>query len=505
MIKQVSIDGLFESKKVITHNLLGNKIIIGDNGSGKTTLLNLIFNALTGRLEYLINVKFKEIEIQLEELTRDRINNIRIIKTDFEKRPTIIMKISNKDSSSMIAFRNIRGNGDWGIISELDILEIKSNSVLTIDSKKVKVNWGLEDLSEVKEIVDIFYSTDLFNELDILKESIIYFPTYRKIDEDLKDLMNENHLSKYNVFEDDEDTLIGFIESRKIIGISKKNIDQLFSKYSNNIKTVSTEGINKLLRNFVEIVIVESYQPEHHRLNGKKSKRSNTSESNSKVRAEDALINLSEKLNINIDENSINTYYEKKRYDAEFLEYLINNKKKQKMKIIKSENNLNKEGLNEKLESAVNSLLIENLKTDKTIDILVDLYETYLLTLEKELTSFKLLSNAFKEFFSDKLSLDMNEETYDLKIDRRFSDLSTGQKQLISLFAYITLAFTNTKYKPLVLIDEPEISLHISWQKKLLKELLKIEDRQFLIATHSPFFVGSYNKENIILAGQVDE
>ncbi|NJO17074.1 MAG: AAA family ATPase [Thioploca sp.] len=41
----------------------------------------------------------------------------------------------------------------------------------------------------------------------------------------------------------------------------------------------------------------------------------------------------------------------------------------------------------------------------------------------------------------------------------------------------------------LVLIDEPELSLHLSWQKRFLQDLLeivKIAEFNVLIATHSP-------------------
>jgi predicted ATP-dependent endonuclease of OLD family len=39
------------------------------------------------------------------------------------------------------------------------------------------------------------------------------------------------------------------------------------------------------------------------------------------------------------------------------------------------------------------------------------------------------------------------------------------------------------------LIDEPEISLHVAWQKEFLKdlqEIIKIQNMPVVIATHSP-------------------
>lgn len=69
------------------------------------------------------------------------------------------------------------------------------------------------------------------------------------------------------------------------------------------------------------------------------------------------------------------------------------------------------------------------------------------------------------------------------KID--FKDLSSGEKQLLLLFCNTILA---SSHATIFIIDEPEISLNIKWQRKLLDTLLNFsndEGIQFLIATHS--------------------
>jgi predicted ATP-binding protein involved in virulence len=46
-----------------------------------------------------------------------------------------------------------------------------------------------------------------------------------------------------------------------------------------------------------------------------------------------------------------------------------------------------------------------------------------------------------------------------------------------------------TESNDIILIDEPEISLHVSWQKVFVRDLLAVSDIQhisFLLATHSP-------------------
>lgn len=58
----------------------------------------------------------------------------------------------------------------------------------------------------------------------------------------------------------------------------------------------------------------------------------------------------------------------------------------------------------------------------------------------------------------------------------------------------------------LVLIDEPELSLHISWQQYFLPDLLeivKIANFDVIIATHSPFIIGSRRDLMVALEDKV--
>jgi predicted ATP-binding protein involved in virulence len=65
------------------------------------------------------------------------------------------------------------------------------------------------------------------------------------------------------------------------------------------------------------------------------------------------------------------------------------------------------------------------------------------------------------------------------------SDLSSGEKQIISLFAHIYLG---TRKDYFVIIDEPELSLSVKWQKRFLPDVWATEKCRALVAvTHSPF------------------
>lgn len=71
------------------------------------------------------------------------------------------------------------------------------------------------------------------------------------------------------------------------------------------------------------------------------------------------------------------------------------------------------------------------------------------------------------------------------------TDLSSGEQHEVVLLYELIF---NTKPDTLVLIDEPEISLHVTWQKEFLNDLIKIielQKIQVLVATHSPQIINN--------------
>lgn len=81
---------------------------------------------------------------------------------------------------------------------------------------------------------------------------------------------------------------------------------------------------------------------------------------------------------------------------------------------------------------------------------------------------------------------DLSVQVESLTTERRIllNSLSSGEKQMISLFAKL---FLYPKGK-IVLIDEPELSLSIEWQSKILVDVLDAPLCEQVIAiTHSPF------------------
>lgn len=78
-------------------------------------------------------------------------------------------------------------------------------------------------------------------------------------------------------------------------------------------------------------------------------------------------------------------------------------------------------------------------------------------------------------------------------------DLSSGEKHIILLAFFLVFIAPE---KSLVLIDEPEISLHLEWQEKLIDDFLELTDDselRFIIATHSPGIISHYRDFMVLL------
>ncbi|MBU3112676.1 AAA family ATPase [Clostridium lacusfryxellense] len=73
--------------------------------------------------------------------------------------------------------------------------------------------------------------------------------------------------------------------------------------------------------------------------------------------------------------------------------------------------------------------------------------------------------------------------------------LSSGEKQLF--LRALSLKFLDAN-NSIILIDEPEISLHPEWQQKIIKVYENIGiNNQLIIATHSPHIVGDIKAEQL--------
>ncbi|MEG3093172.1 AAA family ATPase [Sphingomonas sp. PB1R3] len=82
--------------------------------------------------------------------------------------------------------------------------------------------------------------------------------------------------------------------------------------------------------------------------------------------------------------------------------------------------------------------------------------------------------------------------------------LSSGEQHQLVLFFELLFEIDENS---LILIDEPELSLHVSWQKKFisdLKKIINLNKFDTILATHSPQLIGRW-QSLVVELGDVDE
>lgn len=294
--------------------------------------------------------------------------------------------------------------------------------------------------------------TPEFNKIKaVIKENvqskILYFPTYRRIEEELQNLgimeqinahvnRHINYHPEYYLMSDDDEDEDEDINNNdnSLIQFGMDDVEKRIRNITGEISKSSVIGFSKLTGDML-IQLLRSY-PDVHGIE--------------KINIEDITIILNR-----VGDN------------------LAKDEKDRVIELIKSN----------KIFETKNKQLIYFLQK------LLDLYKSQALY-DKAIKDFTTICNGY---LNDK-HYEYDESTVDLRIFRNdstakeevsLSQLSSGEKQIVSLFSKIYLEPTDNF---IVLFDEPELSLSIFWQKKLLPDILKSTRCDFLLAvTHSPF------------------
>lgn len=121
----------------------------------------------------------------------------------------------------------------------------------------------------------------------------------------------------------------------------------------------------------------------------------------------------------------------------------------------------------------------------------------------------KRFTNAFEYMFPSKrykkiITSNKGKEIIfeDNGTEMSLSQLSSGEKQVVFRGSFLLKNKQSSK-GALVLIDEPEISLHPKWQIKILNFFKKLftdeqgkQTSQIIVSTHSPFILHNYNRKD---------
>ncbi len=164
------------------------------------------------------------------------------------------------------------------------------------------------------------------------------------------------------------------------------------------------------------------------------------------------------------------------------------------------------------LDTDTESVTIGQEKIDSTLVKVLEIYvqdnQEKLAVFDNLLSRINIFKNLVNARFIDKQLIVDRRNGFRISSasnrDVPLDNLSSGeQHQLVIVF---DLLF-DVKPDSLILIDEPELSMHVVWQKNFisgLQEMIGLNSFDVILATHSPFVVARH-PELMVELGKVDD
>ncbi|WNY88479.1 AAA family ATPase [Leclercia adecarboxylata] len=146
--------------------------------------------------------------------------------------------------------------------------------------------------------------------------------------------------------------------------------------------------------------------------------------------------------------------------------------------------------------------LVNKVQVDRVADILdvIDSSNSRVSKLYSPIITFQNIVNEFISETNKRIEINTVGRVEVVRPDGKrcsIDSLSSGERQLIIMTANI-LFNKKTGRENIIIIDEPELSLHMKWQEMFSQKILGISPRtQFIMATHSPEIVGELEEKGI--------
>lgn len=438
-IRKFSITGLYGYKNIEMTFDDPVKILVGENGSGKTTILNCLYYTLKQKFDSLSKIRFSRIKIEFNhekflEFGKEEIEAIVEREKDFQNTPfyrSISQQLTPKDITEL---QRIIYSGKS---------ELEQTKLIVSYIRKLGFNFKSPSFyiyNNVKRLVHEYMAISLEHRLeildDVLKSDIFYYPTYRRIESALVNFQEiSKKLSEINPF------------------MEKIDLSKLFN--SDDIQ-FGMDDVKKRIDNVTDII----YQT--------------TMDGFSSIMG-DMLSQLSK--TIKSDEIKYN-------FDKKLIQIILDRL-----------NDKIKPADKESIMAYATSGKLNNPNLNFLIAKLVSLYEE-----QKQYDkAIKCFRDTCNHYLNDKKFV-YNESSIDLYVESHFNNerldlecLSSGEKQIVSLFAKLYLEIDKSF---IMLLDEPELSLSVTWQERLMPDIVHSNKCDFLLAvTHSPFIFNNELEE----------
>ncbi|WP_448978998.1 AAA family ATPase [Neisseria sp.] len=436
LISKFEVLGLHGYKNLSISFYEKSTVVMAENGAGKTTLLNCLYYFLTKNFDKLYFIPFEKLKLHFTDGVKLEFEKRQAYEFNLERNRFILNKLridinNNNDILLLNELLNLYiSNEKYKIRHNILFRRIYKETPYDEDDILNLLNKIILSMQNERYIADIKGTISKY--LDNLH--IVYLPTYRRIE-----------ASSFEIFGISEDRRVRFRNDNNLEQIESENSEKLI-----NFGLFDVENqINKLTESIKKDLLISYNKVSSNIINYL------------------AGLNSSDGAHIKLDKDNITLIMKRLgRYQDSDIDTVVN-------EIINNENS--NSPLNYLFQQLINSYQ-ESKRQEDAIEKFTEVINSY----------FDISRNNEKKMSFNKLKLDVTVKNTKLEDNViPLSALSSGEKQIISIFAKLIL---NYQSKYLILIDEPELSLSIEWQRKFLPDIANtMSCHQLLAITHSPF------------------
>jgi predicted ATP-binding protein involved in virulence len=426
-LKEFVIYGLWEERNYQLKFEDEKLVIVGENGSGKTTVLRIFYDTISGKWERLLKENFRSVKIIIDNAERS------FTKED-------LGEISLYEDSSKLLEElpyPIRRRIEIGDRNDLDVEEVLDllhgieaddqyqELINSLENKLVNIPQKIRDIDKwIKEK---------------LPYKIIYYPTYRRVEckpDVTKSAYGHSAIrgrrAQRRLGSNLEIAYSGMKDVDEIIKINLNEIEKRYYLTSSQLNMSCFKGI--LTQDYEHSIKISDEQadPEYIEMVFNSITGITLLEQEA-FQVKDKLLEILAKDTDYSDYDKIVIYY----YNMLALRFSELKKAEEKI---------------ERFFYACNQYL-----------------------------TYKQFEYSPKDFrYSIKIE-SHNGEKREMSIEQ----LSSGEKQIVALFCYLYLSDSTQQ---MIIIDEPELSLSVDWQERILEDILKgSKCKSLVVATQSPF------------------
>lgn len=407
-------------------------ILVGENGTGKSTVLQLFFYLMSGQWASLLKYDFESLRLTIDDdthtINRSDLKIYRQGSKAFKGFPDSLLNELITDGDYLSAADLERISDEYSIPVRYLMRELDRN--LIMHEKRIGGQAG-----KIKKMHEVIKRS--------INSQILFLPTYRRIEQELESIfkgIDDREFRKRELFIRRPAAFDTYVE---LVEFGMKDVDNAIDNKVSELEKFAREELNKLTVSYLGNIVEHEY--------------------------------------MSIDLKKI------KEAKDEDIENVINRIQ---------EPILTKENKN-RLRTIIGD--VRNKGKSDEHDRIVCHYFTKLMAFHQELeekeTNIVNFCNVCNEYMANK-TFRYNSSSYSFSITENYSDeeaqdiklhqLSSGEKQIVSLFSHLYLSGGSQSY--FVLIDEPELSLSVPWQRRFLQDIRNSDFCSGLVAvTHSPF------------------